>query len=67
MLDDYTRRVLPIPPQVRPDLVGEVWRVPYEERAVQAEAWSAEHGLRAAHEDAAWADRSTSDARRPVW
>ena len=52
MLDDYTRRVLPIPPQVRPDLVGEVWRVPYEERAVQAEAWSAEHGLRAAHEDA---------------
>jgi nicotinamidase-related amidase len=34
-----------------PDRVGEVWRVPYQERAEEAQAWADEHGLRPALED----------------
>jgi nicotinamidase-related amidase len=44
--------VLPVPSHFDPDRVGEVWRVPYEERAREAEAWAREHGLRPATEDA---------------
>jgi nicotinamidase-related amidase len=36
---------LPLPPHFDPDRVGEVWRVPYEERAREASAWATEHGL----------------------
>ena len=43
---------LPLPPHFDPDRVGEVWRVPYEERAREAPAWAAEHGLHAAADDA---------------
>jgi nicotinamidase-related amidase len=42
---------LTIPPHFGPDRVGEVWRVPYQERADQAQAWAEEHGLRPALED----------------
>jgi nicotinamidase-related amidase len=42
---------LPIPPHFDPERVGEIWRVPYEERAEQAKAWADEHGLRPALED----------------
>jgi nicotinamidase-related amidase len=45
-------RALPIPPHFRPERVGEVWRVPYEERARGAEAWRLEHDLRPSAEDA---------------
>ena len=38
--------VLPIPPHFDPERVGEVWRVPYEERAREAEDWTREHTLR---------------------
>jgi nicotinamidase-related amidase len=31
--------------------VGEIWRVPYQERAAEAEAWARAHGLRPAAED----------------
>jgi nicotinamidase-related amidase len=44
-------RELPIPPHFEPRRVGEVWRVPYEERANEAESWRREHGLRPAAED----------------
>jgi nicotinamidase-related amidase len=44
--------LLPLPPHFDPEAVGEVWRVPYEERAREAAAWAAEHGLRPAAEDA---------------
>jgi nicotinamidase-related amidase len=44
--------VLPIPPHFEPEKVGEVWRVPYEERAREAETWADEHALRPAAEDA---------------
>ena len=43
--------MLPIPEHFDPEAVGEVWRVSYEDRAHEAEAWAAEHGLRAAAED----------------
>jgi nicotinamidase-related amidase len=37
---------LPLPPHYDPDRVGQVWRVPYEDRAREAAAWAAEPGLR---------------------
>ncbi len=45
------RRELPVPPHFEPDRVGEVWRVPYEQRAVEAAQWAKEHRLRPAGED----------------
>ena len=45
-------RELPLPPHFDPDRVGEVWRVPYEERARSAVAWAEEHELRPAADDA---------------
>jgi nicotinamidase-related amidase len=42
---------LPLPSFYSPDRVGEVWRVPYEERAQQAKAWAKEHQIGPAHED----------------
>ncbi len=42
---------LPLPGHFDPRRLGEVWRVPYEERAREARAWAAEHGLRPAAED----------------
>ena len=43
---------LPVPPHFDPGRVGEVWRVPYEERAREAAAWAQRYGLRPAAEDA---------------
>lgn len=43
---------LPLPPHFDPSRVGEVWRVPYEERAGQATEWAREQGLAPAAEDA---------------
>src|SRR5215213_10606751 len=45
--------VLPVPPHFAPERVGEVWRVPYEARAREAEEWAARHALRPAAEDSA--------------
>ncbi len=36
---------LPVPGFFDPSRVGAVWRVPYQDRAVEAEAWAARHGL----------------------
>ena len=53
-LSQYSRAgsVLPVPSHFEPDTIGEVWRVPYEERARDAEAWTREHELAPAAEDA---------------
>jgi len=40
-----TRNELPIPPHFNRERVGDVWRVPYQERAEGAEKWAAEHGI----------------------
>jgi nicotinamidase-related amidase len=42
---------LQIPRHFDPKRVGEVWRVPYQQRADEAQAWADEHGLRPALED----------------
>jgi nicotinamidase-related amidase len=44
--------VLPIPSHFDPEAVGFVWRVSYEDRAAEAEAWASEHDLRPAADDA---------------
>jgi nicotinamidase-related amidase len=43
---------LPIPAHFDPSHVGQVWRVPYEDRASEASAWAHEHGLGSSAEDA---------------
>jgi nicotinamidase-related amidase len=40
-----------LPPHFQPERVGEVWRVDYEERASNAEAWARKHGIPPAKED----------------
>lgn len=45
------RNTLPLPPHFDPDRVGDVWRVPYEERAAQANQWRKEHNLTPAAKD----------------
>ncbi len=42
---------LPLPPHFDPQKVGQVWRVPYEERAAQARAWAKEHRLKPNEKD----------------
>jgi nicotinamidase-related amidase len=44
-------RELPVPAHFDAGRAGEVWRVPYEDRAREASAWATEHGLRPAAED----------------
>uniref|UniRef100_B8HVB9 Isochorismatase hydrolase n=1 Tax=Cyanothece sp. (strain PCC 7425 / ATCC 29141) TaxID=395961 RepID=B8HVB9_CYAP4 len=46
-----TTKQLPIPQFFDPQKVGEVWRVPYQERAAQAEAWSKQYQLQPAAKD----------------
>jgi nicotinamidase-related amidase len=36
---------LPLPPEYRSDAAGEVWRVPYQQIAESADAWSARHRI----------------------
>jgi nicotinamidase-related amidase len=42
---------LPIPDHFLPERVGELWRVPYQERFAQARAWAGRYGLGPAHGD----------------
>jgi nicotinamidase-related amidase len=42
---------LPIPPHFDPSRVGEIWRVPYERRALEAEEWARRHRIRPAADD----------------
>jgi len=42
---------LPTPPHYDPSKVDQVWRVPYEERAIQARAWAEQHQLSPAFSD----------------
>jgi nicotinamidase-related amidase len=44
-------RELPVPAHFDAGRAGEVWRVPYEDRAREAPAWAETHGLRPAAED----------------
>jgi nicotinamidase-related amidase len=42
---------LPVPPHFDPAKVGEVWKVPYEERAAEARIWAETHRLQPAAQD----------------
>jgi nicotinamidase-related amidase len=46
-----SRQTLPVPPHFNPDKVGEVWRVPYQERAAEAEQWAKQHQIPPAARD----------------
>ncbi|OLP20155.1 isochorismatase [Leptolyngbya sp. 'hensonii'] len=46
-----TMTQLPIPSHFDPRTVGEVWRVPYQQRAIEAESWSKRMGLKPAAKD----------------
>ena len=46
-----TFRQWPIPPHYKPEKVAEVWKVPYQERASEAERWAREHVIRPSIED----------------
>ncbi|BCL37362.1 isochorismatase [Nostoc sp. MS1] len=45
MSNQITVQSSTIPPYFNPAKVGEVWRVPYQERAAEAEAWAKEHNV----------------------
>jgi nicotinamidase-related amidase len=42
---------LPIPAHFDPDKVGEVWKVPYQERAEEAEKWAKQNDIQPAADD----------------
>jgi len=42
---------LPLPPHFDPAQVGQVWKVPYQQRAVEAEHWAKQHHLQSAADD----------------
>ncbi len=44
-------RELPIPEFYREERVADVWRVPYQERAVDAQKWRATHQIRSSSQD----------------
>jgi nicotinamidase-related amidase len=44
-------RELPLPAHFDPERTGEVWRVPYEDRAREAPAWALTHGITPAGHD----------------
>ncbi len=43
---------LPLPPHFDPAKVGQVWKVPYQERAAEAEQWARQHAIQPAANDA---------------
>jgi nicotinamidase-related amidase len=46
-----TTKQLPIPSFFNPQQVGEVWRVPYQERAAEAKAWAEHYNIEPAAKD----------------
>ena len=45
------KRELPIPAHYDPEKVGQVWRVPYQQRTEEAYTWAAQHNLQPAAKD----------------
>lgn len=46
-----TKTQLPIPPYFNPQNLGEVWRVPYQQRVEEAREWAKKHDIKPASED----------------
>ena len=51
MMTAKITKQLPIPPHFNVNKVGEVWRVPYQERADEAQDWAKQHNLQPAAKD----------------
>lgn len=45
------RRQLPIPPYFNPEKAGEIWKVSYEQRAIEAERWARQQGIHPSADD----------------
>jgi nicotinamidase-related amidase len=45
------RSELPLPPHFDPGKTGQIWKIPYQERADEARAWAREHGISPAADD----------------
>jgi nicotinamidase-related amidase len=50
-MNQQTTKQLPLPNHFDAAKVGEVWRVPYQERAVQAREWAKKYNIQSAAED----------------
>ncbi|MBR8836529.1 MAG: isochorismatase [Stigonema ocellatum SAG 48.90 = DSM 106950] len=50
-MNTQTVTQLPIPPHFNPQKVSEVWRVPYQQRAAEAQQWAKEHAIKHADVD----------------
>ncbi len=50
-MNDRITNNLPIPNFFQPDRVGEIWRVPYQQRAEAAKNWAQKYQMRSARED----------------
>lgn len=50
-MNTQTLTQLPIPPHFNPQKIGEVWRVPYQQRAEEAQKWANQHEIEPASED----------------
>jgi nicotinamidase-related amidase len=46
-----SRKQLPMPPHFAPETVAKVWRVPYQDRAIEARSWALDHGITSAADD----------------
>lgn len=51
MNKQFTLEELPLPPHYKPERVGEVWRVPYQERVKQAIDWRKKYSIKSVGED----------------
>jgi nicotinamidase-related amidase len=50
-MDTQTTTQLPIPPHFNAQTVGEIMRVPYQQRAQQAQEWAKKHNIQPASQD----------------
>jgi len=50
-MSTQTTKTLPIPPHFDVSKVGEVWRVPYRDRANESKAWAKQHNIQPATKD----------------
>ncbi len=51
MIANSSLKEWPIPAHFDPDKVAEVWKVPYQERAQEAQEWAEQHSIRPASSD----------------
>ncbi len=51
MNNSLSKLQIPIPPHFDMDRVGQVWRIPYQERRHEARAWAEQHDISPASED----------------